>query len=107
MNRLQGIDAGKPLFVTLNPAIEPRDELIFGEWSYDHPQFDARAQAAQIRLDDIQGVRRTWFAGAWTAAGFHEDGLGSGLKAAQALGANVPWRASVETLPANMPLAAE
>ncbi|MBO6901881.1 MAG: FAD-dependent oxidoreductase [Rhizobiaceae bacterium] len=107
MNRLQGIRADKPLFVTLNPVIQPRDELVFGEWSYDHPQFDTRAQAAQIRIDDIQGVRRTWFAGAWTAAGFHEDGLRSGLNAAQALGAKIPWRAPAETQSAPLPLAAE
>ncbi|MBO6725141.1 MAG: FAD-dependent oxidoreductase [Rhizobiaceae bacterium] len=107
MNRLQGIDDSKPLFVSLNPVIEPREELTFGEWSYDHPQFDAAAHAAQIRLDDIQGVRRTWFAGAWTAAGFHEDGLRSGLNVAQALGADIPWRAKVEEQPADLPLAAE
>jgi predicted NAD/FAD-binding protein len=39
MNRLQGIDPAKPLFVTLNPDREPRPELVFGEFSYDHPQF--------------------------------------------------------------------
>lgn len=107
MNRLQGIDPGCPLFVSLNPAIEPRADLIFGEWTYDHPQFDARALSAQARLDDIQGVRRTWFAGAWTGSGFHEDGLRSGLDAAQALGVRVPWRAGNDMRPVGLPLAAE
>ena len=93
MNRLQGIDESMPLFVSLNPAIEPRQELTFGEWSFAHPQFDARALSAQARLDDIQGCAHTWFAGAWTGHGFHEDGLRSGLDAAIALGATVPWRA--------------
>jgi predicted NAD/FAD-binding protein len=92
MNRLQGIDERFPLFVSLNPAIEPREELTFGEWSMAHPQFDARALSAQARLDDIQNVRNTSFAGAWTGHGFHEDGLRSGLNAACALGASVPWR---------------
>ena len=54
MNRLQGIDESMPLFVSLNPVIEPRQELTFGEWSFAHPQFDARALSAQARLDDIQ-----------------------------------------------------
>ncbi len=92
MNRLQGIDPRFPLFVSLNPIVEPRAELVFGEWSMAHPQFDARALSAQARLDEIQNVRNTSFAGAWTGYGFHEDGLRSGLDAAVALGANVPWR---------------
>ncbi len=93
MNRLQGIDASMPLFVSLNPIIEPREELVFGEWSFSHPQFDARALSAQARLDEIQDIRRTSFVGAWTGHGFHEDGLRSGLDAAIRLGASVPWRA--------------
>lgn len=92
MNRLQGIDERYPIFVSLNPVHEPRADLVFGEWSYEHPQFDSRALSAQARLDDIQGARNTWFAGAWTGHGFHEDGLRSGLNAACALGATVPWR---------------
>lgn len=92
MNRLQGIDSSMPLFVSLNPTVEPREELVFGEWSFAHPQFSSRAVSAQARLDDIQGVRHTYFAGAWTGHGFHEDGLRSGLAAAEMLGATVPWR---------------
>lgn len=92
MNRLQGIDPLRPLFVSLNPTTEPREECVFGEWTFDHPQFDARALSARARLDDIQRVRNTSFAGAWTGHGFHEDGLRSGLDAALALGATVPWR---------------
>jgi predicted NAD/FAD-binding protein len=103
MNRLQGIAEDRPLFVSLNPIVEPRAELVFGEWSFDHPQFDKAALSAQARLSDIQGVRRTWFAGAWTGQGFHEDGLRSGLDAATALGAEIPWRKA----PAPLPLAAE
>ncbi|WP_024585328.1 FAD-dependent oxidoreductase [Aliihoeflea sp. 2WW] len=106
MNRLQGIDPAKPLFVSLNPAIDPAPDTIFGEWSYEHPQFDARALTAQSRLDEIQGVRHTWFAGAWTGYGFHEDGLRSGLDAAVALGATIPWPRG-ETGVAELPLAAE
>ena len=107
MNRLQGIDECMPLFVSLNPTIEPRDELIFGEWSYAHPQFDSQALSAQARLDDIQNIRRTSYAGAWTGHGFHEDGLRSGLNAAIALGASVPWRPAAAESLADLPLAAE
>ena len=92
MNELQGIDNNKPLFVSLNPPFEPDPELTFGKYSCEHPQYDAAAFAAQKRLDEIQGRRHTWFCGAWTGCGFHEDGLRSALAVAEALGATVPWR---------------
>jgi hypothetical protein len=34
-------------------------------------------------LNQIQGQRQIWFAGAWTGYGFHEDGLKSGLRVAK------------------------
>jgi hypothetical protein len=92
MNQLQDIDPAKPLFVSLNPPFEPDPALTFGRYLCDHPQYDAKAFAAQKRLIDIQGKRHTWFCGAWTGYGFHEDGLRSGLMVAEALGASVPWR---------------
>jgi uncharacterized protein len=91
MNRLQGIDENTPLFITLNPPREPKAGSVFGEWSYDHPQFDAEAIEAQRALPTLQGNGNLWFAGAWTGFGFHEDGLRSGLEAAQALGAELPF----------------
>jgi predicted NAD/FAD-binding protein len=93
MNPLQGIDDDKPLFVSLNPPFEPDPALTFGRYMCDHPQYNAAAFAAQKRLGEIQGQRHTWFCGAWTGYGFHEDGLRSGLAVAEALGASVPWRA--------------
>lgn len=92
MNRLQGIDPACPLFVTLNPDREPDPTKVFGEFSYDHPQFGADAVKIQKQLAGLQGQSNTWFAGAWTGYGFHEDGLSSGLAAAEALGATIPWR---------------
>ncbi|OLP59884.1 NAD/FAD-binding protein [Xaviernesmea oryzae] len=94
MNNLQPIDPACPLFVTLNPEREPDPKLVFGDYVYDHPQFSAASMAAQKRLETIQGEHHTHFAGAWTGYGFHEDGLSSGLAAAEALGAVVPWRRS-------------
>ena len=92
MNRLQGIDNKYPLFVTLNPEREPDPKLVFAEFSYDHPQFSGQSMLAQKELETIQGENNTWFAGAWTGYGFHEDGLSSGLAAAEALGGIIPWR---------------
>jgi predicted NAD/FAD-binding protein len=93
MNELQGIDADKPLFVSLNPPFAPDPALTFGKYMCDHPQYNAAAFAAQKRLGEIQSKRHTWFCGAWTGYGFHEDGVRSGLAVAEALGATVPWRA--------------
>ncbi|MGA2287439.1 NAD(P)/FAD-dependent oxidoreductase [Bradyrhizobium sp.] len=92
MNQLQGIERSKPLFVSLNPPFEPDPALTFGKYMCDHPQYGAAAFAAQKRLGEIQGRRHTWFCGAWTGYGFHEDGLRSGLAVAEALGAPAPWR---------------
>jgi uncharacterized protein len=97
MNRLQGIDESKPLFVSLNPPFDPDPTLIFGKYTANHPQYGTAAFVAQKRLGEIQGRRHTWFCGAWTGNGFHEDGLRSGLDVAEALGATVPWRASIKS----------
>ncbi|MDX1690905.1 MAG: FAD-dependent oxidoreductase [Acidimicrobiia bacterium] len=94
MNRLQPLDEAAPqLFVSLNPPRMP--ERVHGSWDYAHPQFDEAALSAQQRLADIQGRRRTWFAGAWAGYGFHEDGLQAGLNVAAALGSPAPWHDAV------------
>jgi uncharacterized protein len=93
MNLLQKLDDARPLFVTLNPHQPPAPALTFGRFEYSHPQFNAEALAARVRIEARQGTRRTWFAGAWLGNGFHEDGLSSGLRVATALGGRVPWAA--------------
>ncbi len=85
LNKLQPLPFAKPLMVSLNPLIEPRSETVLGEFDYAHPVFDLSAIAAQHRVPSLQGRARTWFCGAWTRYGFHEDGLSSGLAVAAAL----------------------
>lgn len=87
MNLLQSIDNSRPLFVTMNPVSEPREDLVFAEFAYEHPLFDRPAIDAQGRLNEIQGQDRLWFCGAWCKYGFHEDGFTAGLRVAEALGA--------------------
>lgn len=87
MNLLQSIDYNRPLFVTMNPVTEPREDMVFAEFVYEHPLFDRAAIDAQTRLGEIQGNDRLWFCGAWCKYGFHEDGLTAGLRVAEALGA--------------------
>jgi uncharacterized protein len=91
MNRLQNIDQRHPVFITLNPPRPPREDLTFGLYDYSHPQFDVKALAAQERLPSIQGQNGTYYCGAWTRYGFHEDGLSSGLNVAALLGCAAPW----------------
>ena len=85
LNRLQRIPFAQPVVVSLNPlqAIDPAS--IVGEYDYAHPVFDLKAIDAQKRVPLLQGQRHTWYAGAWTGYGFHEDGLKSGLQLGRAL----------------------
>jgi len=98
MNRLQGIDARVPLFLTLNPAREPRADLVLRTELYAHPLFDTAALCAQRHLWSLQGRRRTWFCGAYFGSGFHEDGLQAGLAVAEAIGGvRRPWSVAGES----------
>jgi predicted NAD/FAD-binding protein len=98
MNRLQGIDPSQPLFVTLNPHIEPDAKHIIREFFYEHPLFDRSALAAQQHLWSLQGQRNTWFCGSYFGYGFHEDALQSGLAVAEAVGdVRRPWTVAGES----------
>jgi predicted NAD/FAD-binding protein len=91
MNQLQDI-SGPDLFVSLNPQVEPRPGTVVETKVFEHPIFDSAALSAQRRLWSLQGVRRTWFCGAWFGSGFHEDGLQAGLAVAEAIGGvRRPW----------------
>jgi predicted NAD/FAD-binding protein len=93
MNRLQRLACPQQLFVTLNPPRPPDPALVLHTETYTHPHFDCAAMSAQRRLWSLQGVRRTWFCGAWFGAGFHEDGLQAGLAVAEQLGGmRRPWQ---------------
>ncbi len=94
MNLLQGIDAPEPLVVTLNrtDAIDPTK--ILRRMQYHHPVYSHASVAAQARKAEIQGLRRTWFAGAYWGWGFHEDGIRSAVEVAQALG--MPWHSQMK-----------
>jgi len=83
MNRLQNIPETDPLFVSLNPSDRVPDELIYDQKTFRHPVFDAAALNAQHKLRDLQGQNNTWFAGAYTRHGFHEDGFASAARIAR------------------------
>jgi predicted NAD/FAD-binding protein len=79
VNRLQRLPFEVPVIVSLNPIQEPAAASVQGEFHYAHPIFDRRALAAQERLPAVQGRADSWFCGAWTGLGTHEDGLASAL----------------------------
>lgn len=92
INKLQPLPFAEPVIVTLNPARAPRADSIIRQIDFAHPVFDQEAIDAQRELPLIQGRRNTWYCGAWTGYGFHEDGLKSALSVANALGAQAPWQ---------------
>lgn len=97
MNRLQGLP-GPPLFVSLNPPVEPDPASVIATRFFEHPVFDTAALAAQSRLWSLQGAGGVWYCGAWFGAGFHEDGLQAGLAVAEALcGERRPWSVAEES----------
>jgi uncharacterized protein len=83
INKLQPIPFKQPVIVSLNPTQAIARHTILGSFDYAHPVMDLAATAAQSRLPEINGAQNTWFCGAWTRYGFHEDGLRSGLAAAR------------------------
>ncbi|MES2756451.1 MAG: FAD-dependent oxidoreductase [Pseudomonadota bacterium] len=85
LNMLQPLPCTTPVIVSLNPIDAPDPARVLASFDYAHPVFDQAAVAAQAGIARIQGAQNTWFAGAWTGYGFHEDGLKSGLAAAASL----------------------
>ncbi len=71
--------------MTLNGEIA--DEHVVDRTVFEHPLFTTDTVAAQSELRQLSGERRTWYAGAHFGNGFHEDGLASGVAAAEGLGA--------------------
>ena len=85
MNILQGITAPETFCVTLNNSEAINPHKVLGRFTYDHPVFSIAGIAAQRRWDEINGQRNTWFCGAYWQNGFHEDGVVSALRVANAL----------------------
>lgn len=92
LNMLQPLPFKTPVIVTLNPDREPAPGTVLQRFDYEHPVFLEGSDVAQQNLAGIQGRRNTWFAGAWTRYGFHEDGLMSGMAVARGLGVEAPWK---------------
>jgi predicted NAD/FAD-binding protein len=79
LNLLQPLPFTQSVVVSLNPVSEIAPEHVHGTYDYAHPVFDLPAVQAQAQVPLLQGHQKTYFCGAWTGYGFHEDGLKSGL----------------------------
>ncbi|MCB1521308.1 MAG: FAD-dependent oxidoreductase [Hyphomicrobiaceae bacterium] len=90
MNALQNLPA-PDIFVSVNPHRHIAEKLVIDRHTFRHPVMSPDAIAAQRRIPDIQGKRGLWFCGAWQRWGFHEDGLWSAVRVAEAKGRRLPW----------------
>lgn len=98
MNRLQAIPGPAEYLVTLNPESQWLEAMrgpsgqgtLYDETNLEHPAYGPGSFQHQGRLPSLNGVRNTYYCGAYFGYGFHEDGLCSGIRAARALG--VDWR---------------
>jgi uncharacterized protein len=97
MNRLQRLAARDRLLVTLNRDADLDPSRVLARAVYHHPLYTTAAAAAQARWKELNGVRRTWYAGAWWGWGFHEDGVKSALAVTEAFGISLddPHRADL------------
>jgi predicted NAD/FAD-binding protein len=84
MNILQGLDAPETLCVTLNSTAAINPVKILARFSYDHPVFSLSGVRAQERWQEINDSH-TWYCGAYWHNGFHEDGVTSARRVAQAI----------------------
>lgn len=91
LNRLQPLPFSSPVLLSMNPVEAPRPERVLASFDYHHPVFLEGSDEAKRRVPSLQGRARTWFCGAWTGHGFHEDGLVSAMNVARQAGAPIPW----------------
>jgi predicted NAD/FAD-binding protein len=93
INRLQPLPFASALMLTMNPVEEPHEATVLGTFRYHHPVFLEGSDEAKRRVAGMQGRSRTWYCGAWTRYGFHEDGLLSAVNVARQMGIPIPWNA--------------
>lgn len=83
MNILQSLAAPAQFLLTLNRGADVDPRSVLGRYVYHHPVFTTAAVAAQSRRHEVNGVRRTYYCGAYWGYGFHEDGVKSALAAVE------------------------
>jgi predicted NAD/FAD-binding protein len=97
MNRLQGVSDRENYFVSINRPDRIDPKKVLRTIAYEHPLFTLGAVRAQAEIPTLnaaaQGTTETYFCGAWTRYGFHEDGFLSAFNVARLLLGRDPWTA--------------
>lgn len=97
MNRLQGVSDRENYFVSINRPDRINPAKILRTIACEHPLFTLAAVRAQAEIPALNaaaaGTTETYFCGAWTRYGFHEDGFLSAVNLARLLLGRDPWTA--------------
>jgi predicted NAD/FAD-binding protein len=97
MNRLQGVSDRENYFVSINGADRVDPARVLRTIAYEHPLFTLGAVRAQAEIPALNaaaaGTTETYFCGAWTRYGFHEDGFLSAVNLSRLLLGSEPWTA--------------
>lgn len=103
MNRLQGVSDRENYFVSINRPDRIDPAKILRTIAYEHPLFTLGAVRAQAEIPALNrsaaGATETYFCGAWTRYGFHEDGFLSAVNLSAQLLQRDPWSPPLATPP--------
>lgn len=83
MNLLQSLGCESPVIVSLNQNEYINPEHILLSKKYHHPVYNQATLKSQQAIQKLQGVKSTFYCGAYLGWGFHEDGARSGVEVAE------------------------
>ncbi len=86
MNRLQGLRSPIDYFVSLNSERSIDPSTVLYSTRYTHPIYTPESVETQNAIRALNGVRNTFFGGAYLGYGFHEDGVRAALDITQHFG---------------------
>jgi uncharacterized protein len=85
LNNLQGHRVDRELLATLNLTERIDPATVLATLDVAHPTYTPEGLRAQARHAEISGVEHTHYAGAYWSWGFHEDGVASAHRVADAI----------------------
>jgi predicted NAD/FAD-binding protein len=100
MGILQSVAVTPPFLVTLNATDSIEPGKILARMRYAHPLFTPAGIAAQAHHRAINGVRSTYFCGAYWGFGFHEDAVVSAERALEHFAADHAGASAALRVPA-------